>query len=218
MRDVMHSWCALCRCFATNVNVHNVGKRHCNLLKYFNIFKKLPDILKYKIIAFLYIDVCDFLSLCKQIHIYSLRQCHYELYVYIPLHHTCSICHYSPNTRSYEKFESTFKNYHLCLNCAFDILSTSNFLNQKRLILKNNMIEECTLQVYESVNEYYHFERIENMIQQLKVFHNRNRLDFLMFDLNLLSSFWSVQDYLTYIHITSTKLIHVIDLFNIQNQ
>ena len=64
--DKEYEWCNLCFFIARNVYVHMNGKRHKRLMKKYEMkYRELPDVVKFKIISFLYTNILDKIAFIK---------------------------------------------------------------------------------------------------------------------------------------------------------
>ena len=210
-------WCNLCYCNARTIYVHVNGKRHKRLMqKYKTRCQELPDVVKFKIISFLYTTICDKMSLHRAIHNYNMEQCGFELYVYSSNSSLCKICKMPRDSLSYESFKKSLSKHEICIDCAFHVLTTSNFLTDMCLYVNENHITLVTEDAYQRLHIFNRFDRVADMLRSIKLFYDRNSFTVPMFDLTHISSFWSVQEYLTYIYYNSLNNINVITLYSSQ--
>ena len=210
-------WCNLCYCSASSINVHYRGKKHRHRSKKISIrLGILPEILKFKIISYLYDKVIDHRSLFREIHIYNMDQCHYEIVMLSPYTVLCKLCKMPRDTSSYDKFMRYLSKNEMCIDCAFHVVTRSNFLSDLCLSIHENRIKLIPEQLYHSVHTFNRFERVTVMLRSLQQFYNRNNFTIPMFDITLISSFWSVHEFLSYIYYTSCNYLHVIHLFSTQ--
>lgn len=215
--DKEYEWCNLCFCNARNVYVHMNGKRHKRLMKkYETKYRELPDVVKFKIISFLYTNILDKMSLYKAIHNYNMEQCAFEIYVYSSASCLCKICKMPKDSLSYESFKKSLSKHEICIDCAFHVLTTSNFLLDLNLYVNENHIKLITEDAYQNIHLFNRFERVADMLRTIKLFYNRNSFTVPMLDLTHISSFWSVQEYLTYIYYNSVNNINVVTLYSTQ--
>ena len=210
-------WCNLCYCGASNLKIHYRGKKHNHRLK---ILSKrlihLPDILKFKLMSYLNNKIIDHRSLFREIHFYSMKQCMYEMYMFSAATTLCKVCKMPKDSFSYDSFVKNLSKNEMCIDCAFHIVTNSNFLMDLSLSITDNRIKLIPEQLYNTLDLYYRFERVMDMLKKLKIFYNRNNFTIPLFDITLISSFWSLQDFLSYIYYTSFNYLNVVSLYSYQ--
>ena len=201
--------CLLCDCSVTNVSVHVHGKKHNRKLQRFlNKFTTVCEQLKYNILSFLFPHILDYNSLCREIHTCHLQKCQFQR-----SHSVCKECYFPNEISSYEHFHYYFRNAGMCVNCSFNYVTTSTFLNQRYLIFNNNRVTECSEEYYHSLPINYKFDRIAGMMLSLQLFKIRNNFGTVVFDLTMLPLFWSLNDFLLYIYHQSSTLISVVEQY-----
>lgn len=210
-------WCNLCYCDASNLHVHYKGKKHkYRLNKLSKRLRKLPDILKFKLMSYVNNNIIDHRSLFREIHVHNMKQCTYEMYMFSSVSTLCKVCKMPKDTFSYDSFLKNLSKNEMCIDCAFHIVTNSNFLSDLSLSITDNRIKLIPQQLYDTLDTYYRFERVVYMLKKLKVFYDRNNFTIPMFDITLLPSFWSLQEFLSYIYYTSFNYLHVINLYAYQ--
>ena len=212
----MTVYCAMCvcTCYTKDYSVHLFGKRHRKLCRKFEqIFGKIEDTLKYYIVSFIFPNVCNYITFLKEIHVYYMQQCSYELYVNSTLNVSCNQCHMPRDFTCYDEFNFYMSQTQMCMNCAYGLVSTSNFLNGREFILLNQRLTKCSEEMYNSTDMFYRFDRIKWMMMYLKQFHDRNNHAILIFDLTYLPCFWNVYDFLNYLQAQSLFVIDNINNF-----
>ena len=87
-------WCKICSCFFSTYSTHVQGKRHFRKIKqYERLYHKLPDMLKFRVISFLYPSVCDYRSFHKQIHQWKMKTCTSLVVSGNPYYTQCQRCY-----------------------------------------------------------------------------------------------------------------------------
>ena len=213
-----NGWCNLCYCNTYSTHyTHNIGKKHKKLYdKFKKIFSIIPDVLKFRIMSFLNYNIIDVRSLFKEIHAYNLNQCLYEIYMYSTNSNVCNICKSPRDIFSYDDFKKHMSKHEMCIHCIFHLVTSSNFINGLSLAINENKIKLISEDVYQNVNIFYRFDRIAEMLRILQLFYNRNSFEVPIFDLSLLSSFWSIEEFLSYLYYISCNNLNVINLYSIQ--
>ena len=212
-----NEWCNLCNCNAYKPFTHVRGKRHCKRLKQFTeTFGSLNYTLKFKIVSFLFPRIVNFYTLYKEIHSIHMHNCMHEIIRrVVPL---CNICYFPKDTFSYDEFQQTYANIPLCLNCAYTVITTSTYLKDRLLYIHNDRVMECPYQeMFSFIHEYYHFDRIAEMMKSLKHFQNRNNND-SVFDLTSMQYFWHLPDFMHHLYCIFNSKMHFLRLYKQQQQ
>ena len=160
--------------------------------------------------------IIDHRSLFREIHVYSMKQCMYEMYMFSAATTLCKVCKMPKDSFSYDSFVKNLSKNEMCIDCAFHIVTNSNFLMDLSLSITDNRIKLIPEQLYNTLDLYYRFERVMDMLKKLKIFYNRNNFTIPLFDITLISSFWSLQDFLSYIYYTSFNYLNVVSLYSYQ--
>ena len=215
---MMNTYCSLCRCYENDTSIHVLGKRHSYKMKKFQkVFGKMKEIIKYHIISFIFSKICDKTTLWKHVHMYQMKECTYELFVMnTALNNMCNQCRMPLDFLSYENFCFHFSKQQICMNCAYNITSNTNFLSNVPVIIMNARLLQCSETMLHNTHYFYRFNRIEEMLINLKKFHNRNNYTYLLFDLTYLPFFWTIQEFLYYLNAQSLFLIEAIGVHHQQ--
>ena len=217
----LNEWCNLCRCSAYKPFTHVHGKRHCKRLKQFNeTFRRLNTSLKFKIVSFLFPRIVNFYTLHKEIHSVNMHRCINEMICFkFNVVTLCDTCCFPKETLSYDEFQHIYSTVPLCLNCAYTVLTTSTYLNDRLLYVHCDRVMECSCQeMYDFIHEYYRFGRIADMMRSFKHFQNRNNTNTIVFDLTSIQYFWYLDDFIHDLYCNFNNKLHVLELYKQQQQ
>ena len=139
--------------------------------KYETKYWELPDVIKFKIISFLYTKNCDKMSLYKAIHNYNMEQCAFELYVYSSASCLCKTCKMPRDSLLYKSFKKSLSKHEICIICTFHVLTTSNFLLDLCLYVNENHIKLVTEDAYQNIYIFNRFERVADMLRTIRLFY-----------------------------------------------
>ena len=207
-------WCKICSCSFTTKSTHVQGKRHFRKIKqYERFFHRLPDMLKFKVISFLYPEVHDHRSFHKQIHRWKMTRCTSLVISCNPYYTQCQRCYLPRDGLQYDDFLYLLKNNFVCLNCMYNVISTTTFISDIYLVVYGDCVQMCSRDTYEAIHPFYQFDRIRSMMEELKTIQYRNSYQTSCFDLTLLSSFANVFDFLQYMYQQAFNSIYVTEMF-----
>ena len=209
-----NGWCKICSCFFTNYSQHVQGKRHFRKIKeYERLYHKLPDMLKFRVISFLYPSVHDYRSFHKQIHQWKMKTCTSLVVSCNPYYTQCQRCYLPRDGLDYDDFLYLLKNNFVCLNCMYNVVSTTTYLTNINLVVYGDCVQMCSIDTYQNIHPFYRFDRIRSMMEELKRIQYRNNYQTSCFDLTQLSSFANVFDFLRYMYQLSFNSIYVTEMF-----
>ena len=211
---INNQWCVLCNCFVSNHAIHVRGKRHNRKIeRYESLFRHLPDSMKFIVTSFLYPNVCDHRSLYKQIHYSRMKDCVYQIARNNPSNIQCQRCYLPMDCLCYDDFLYLISNHFVCLNCVYNITTTTTYLSDLCLVVYGDCVQLCSRETYDTVHPFYRFDRIRIMMLELKQIQNRNSIQYSCFDVSLLYSFWTTNDFLTYIYQQFYNYTYVTQMF-----
>jgi hypothetical protein len=216
----MKIWCGLCSCsFDQAVTfTHTRGKKHSKKNKNMSkLFSLLPNDIKITCISYIFPRVHNFISFCRQIHSYNMNQCMYQLNVYGNFHTRCTRCSMPYDTLSYDQFVFYLSRHKMCMSCAYNVVTTSNYLKDLFLYIHNGFIYMCSSDAYVYINVFERFDRMLEIFKKLSRFNSRNNFTTLQFDLSTLSYFWTFDEFLAYVYWYSYNQLQIIDLYMLQS-
>lgn len=180
------------------------------------VLQNIPNVIKFRIISFLFPCVYDFASFQFILHKQSFGPCLHAIEQAAP-QPCCFVCGHLYHYNNYETFLYYFARNRLCLNCAYFWVRFSNFLNPRELCIRGGFVHYHPNA--DDDNDYlYSFDRISGMIQQIQEFHNRHFQDYVypQLDIMVLYMFGNVDTYLDFLERRALYTIENVTCFRHQ--
>lgn len=207
-------WCSLCHKTATARHLRS--KLHDGRMReYENVFSKLPNVIKYNIISYLFPTVVDDESMCRLVHEHFNYHCGIEIVWKKKRAVECVICRHFNTYDSFAQFHAQLSKQGMCLNCAYQWFRSSSYLNGLDLFVYNGFVYTFETSIDNNddnpIDPLYRFDRVAAMMRDIQLHTARCSQENTIFDLLFLSSFWSLRDYMTFMRHRALLLIENID-------